>query len=72
MDIFYTNNTLYVNMNKEIDIDLIGNLKSRVFGILDDYDIDNIVLSVISRNNPLIDEFINEYHRKYNGKIIVK
>ena len=68
------NNTLYVNLNDYIDDIIIDKLKSRVFNILDDYDIQNIVLNIISnnKNNYLIDEFINEYHSKYNGNILLK
>ena len=68
------NNTLYVNLNDYIDDISINNLKSRVFNILDDYDIKNIVINIISNNkdNYLIDEFIKEYHRKYNGNLLIK
>ena len=74
MNIYYMNNTLYVNLNDYIDDIIIDKLKSRVFNILDDYDIQNIVLNIISnnKNNYLIDEFINEYHSKYNGNILLK
>lgn len=73
MNIFYTDNTLYINMNQEINNESIINLRKKVFGILNDYDIDNIVLNVITdKNNILLDEFIEEYHRKYNGNITLK
>ena len=68
------NNTLYVNLNDYIDDIIINQLKSRVFNILDDYDIKNIVLNIITNNkdNYLIDEFIKEYHNKYNGNLLIK
>lgn len=74
MNIFYTNNTLFINLNDLIDDNNYDILRKRVFGILDDYDIENIVLNIISndKNNYLIDDFINEYHKKYNGKLLVK
>lgn len=74
MNIYYMNNTLYVNLNDYIDDMSINNLKSRVFNILDDYDIKNIVLNIISNNkdNYLIDEFIKEYHSKYSGNLLIK
>ena len=52
----------------------VNTLKSRVFNILDDYDIENIVLNIISSNkdNYLIDEFIKEYHKKYHGNLLIK
>ena len=68
------NNTLYVNLNDYIDDIGANQLKSRVFSILEDYDIENIVLNIIANNkdNYLIDEFIKEYHRKYNGNLFIK
>jgi hypothetical protein len=68
------NNTLYVNFEDYIDDISVDKLKSRVFNILDDYDINNIVLNIISNNkdNYLIDEFIKEYHKKYNGNLLIK
>ena len=73
MNIYYKDNTLYVNMNEDINMESILVLRKRVFGILDDYDINNIVLNVITdKNNILLDEFINEYQRKYNGNITLK
>ncbi len=74
MNIYYMNNTLYVNFEDYIDDISVDKLKSRVFNILDDYDINNIVLNIISNNkdNYLIDEFIKEYHKKYNGNLLIK
>lgn len=74
MNIYYTDNTLYVNLNDYIDDMNLNILKSRVFNILDDYDIENIVLNIITnnKNNYLIDDFIKEYRKKYNGNILIK
>ena len=74
MKIFYNDNTLFINLNDLIDVNNVSKLKKRVFGILNDYDIENIVLNIISndKNNALIDEFIKEYHQKYHGNILVK
>ena len=74
MNIYYMDNTLYVNLNDYIDDINVNTLKSRVFNILDDYDIENIVLNIITNNkdNYLIDEFIKEYHKKYNGNLLIK
>lgn len=74
MNIFYTEGTLYVNLEDQINDLTLNKLKKRVFGILDDYNIDNIVLNVITANanNFLLDDFIQEYHHKYNGHLIVR
>jgi len=74
MNIYYTNNTLFVNLNDKVDMLNINKLKKKVFSILDDYDIENIVLNIISSNkdNILLDEFIEEYNKKYHGNLLIK
>ena len=74
MNIYYTNNTLYVNLNERIDDFNISMLKKRVFNILDDYDIENIVLNIVTdnKNNILLDDFINDYNKKYHGNILIR
>ncbi|MBR1417256.1 MAG: hypothetical protein IJ572_05535 [Bacilli bacterium] len=74
MNIFYTDNTLFVNVKDEINDKSVSKLKSRVFGILNDYDIENIVLNIISdnKNNILIEDFIREYNQRYHGNIMIK
>lgn len=74
MEIFYSNDTLYVNVD-EINDNEIFKMKKRIYRILDDYNIDNVVLNLItddSIESSLIDEFIKEYKCKYNSKIIMK
>ena len=74
MNIYYNDKTLYVNLEELINNNSLNVLKQRVFGILNDYDIENIVLNLISnnKNNYLLDEFIEEYNKKYHGKLTIK
>lgn len=74
MNIYYTNNTLFVNLKDEITEILMSKLKSKVFTILDDYDIRNIVLNIITneKNDYLINLFVREYNQRYSGNILVK
>lgn len=74
MNIFYNNDTLYVNMEQNLDVPNMEKLKKRVFNILNDYDIGNIVLNIISNNkdNYLLDGFIKECRDKYDGNLIIK
>ncbi len=74
MNIFYTNETLYINIDSPIDEYLIKVLKKRLYNIINDYDIDNIVLTVIKefKTSPLILELVNEYHNKFHGKLVVR
>ena len=73
MNIIYNNNTLYISMSEDINNESISNLRRKVFNIIDDYNIKNIVLNIINNNNNiLIDEFIKEYKNKYHGNITLK
>ena len=73
MNIYYTEKTLYVNLENNLDMDLLNNLKKKVFGILDDYNIENIVIQKgYNDNKVLLDDFVNEYKNKYNGNIKVR
>lgn len=74
MDIYYNDHILYVNLVEMMDEGKMGLMKRRVFNILDDYDIDNIVLNIVGNNDLglLLDGFIKEYYQKYNGKLTIK
>ena len=74
MNIYYTNETLFINIDTPIDEYLIKILKKRLYNIINDYDIDNIVLTVLNeyKTSPLIIELVNEYHNKFHGKLVVR
>lgn len=74
LNIFYNDNTLYVNLDEYLDDYVLNKLKKRVFNILEDYDIENIVLNIVTsnKNNYLLDDFIREYKKKFRGSLIVK
>ena len=74
MNIFYNDNTLFVNIYEELNSYNVNRLKLRVFKIVRDYDILNVVLSISNykKNNYLLKEFINEYESTFNGHIKVK
>ena len=74
MNIPYTNETLYVNLLEHIDLDSLAILKKRIFRIINDYDIDNIIINVIGgdKKNPLLKELVSEYYNRYTGKLVVK
>ena len=74
LNIFYNDNTLYVNLDEYLDNYVLNKLKKRVFNILEDYDIENIVLNIVisNKNSYLLDDFIREYKKKFRGNLIVK
>ena len=74
MNIFYNDNTLYINLDDEINEYNMNTLKSRVFKIVHDYDIDDVILKVNSykKDNYLLKNFLNEYENNFGNHIRVK
>lgn len=74
MNIFYNNNTLYINLEEEINEYNMNKLKSRVFKIVRDYNIDDVILKVNSyrKDNYLLKDFLNEYENTIGGHIKIK
>lgn len=74
MDIFYTKETLFVDLTDMINFNTVDILEKKVFNILDIYDIDNIVINILNKNEfdqELIGNFIEKYQNKYAGNMII-
>ena len=75
MEMFYTNDTLYVNIDDRVDFTLIKRLRNKIYRIIDTYHISNIEIKILNDSHydfTLIDDLINDYRTKYNGRIVVK
>lgn len=74
VNIFYNDNTLFVSIYEELNSYNVNRLKLRVFKIVTEYDIENVVLSInnCKKNSYLLKDFINEYEATFNGHIKVK
>ena len=75
MEMIYTNNTLYVNIEERINFSLINKLRHKVYRIIDNYHIKNIEINILNNQHydtSLITELIEDYKTKYNGNLIVK
>lgn len=71
VDIYYTNETLYVKMNN-ITSATVNIMQKRVFRIIEDYNIDNIVLRIpklYDDNSDILSSFVNAYHKIHNGNL---
>lgn len=73
MKIYYKKDTLYVNLEESVDNGVIKDMRKKVFNIIDDYDIDNIVLNIMNEvtDEQLLNTFIEEYKAKYDGHLTV-
>ena len=73
MELYYKNETLFVDVNRDIDLDTMTILKRRVFQILDDYGIDKIIINIGgSYDKEMINNFKKEYYHKYRGYLLIK
>jgi hypothetical protein len=75
MEMIYTNNTLYINIEDRINFTLIKNLQRKLYRIIDSYHINNIEINIMDNSHfdkTLLQDLINDYKSKYNGKLIVK
>ncbi len=75
MELYYTNETLYVDVDSVLDESGMRHLKRRVFRIVDDYDIDRIVFQVRGEGVELRKELYkleNEYHQRYHGTMMIR
>lgn len=74
MDIFYTKETLFVDLTDKINFRTVDKLERKVFNILKLYDIDNIVINILNKNefdHALMEKFINNYQNKFKGKMVI-
>ena len=75
MEMVYINDTLYVNIDDRVDFTLIKRLRNKIYRIIDTYHISNIEIKILNDSHydfTLIDDLINDYGTKYNGRIVVK
>ena len=74
MDIYYNNRTLFVNLENDITLDNINILQSRIFFILDHYDIKDVNIKINKKNynEYLFDSLISNYNKKYKGKLNIE
>lgn len=74
MNMIYENDTLYVDLEGDMDIREVSILKERLFSVLDQYDIYNVVLNTknsIGLNKKKINLIKKEYKGRYNGNFKV-
>lgn len=75
MEMIYTNSTLYINIEDRINFTLIKTLQRRLYRILDSYHIKVVEISILNDTHydkSLLNDLVNDYKAKYNGKLIVK
>ena len=75
MEIYYSNNELYIEVNDRLNLSLIERLERKLTIILDSYGIDKINTKILNDNEynkNLLNNLIDELNQKYQSIFIVK
>ena len=73
-EIEFSQNTLYINLEGNVNRDNLIKLKGKIYYIIDEYNVFDIVINV--QNSEYVDtiafyNFLDEYDIKYGGNLIV-
>lgn len=74
MNMIYKDDTLYVDLSGDVGAKEMVMMKERVFSVLNQYDVDNVVInvkSVFKLNRNMMNSFVNEYKKNYKGNILI-
>lgn len=72
MDMIYQNDTLFVDLSGDVDIE---NVRTKLFSVVGLYNIKTIVVSttdVFNYKRSLFNELKEDYSRVYGGSIVIK
>ena len=75
VELYYQNETLFVDINSSLDLEDMEGLKNKIFKIIDDYDIDHIVLKNNTHqllNSYYLRKIKQEYRNRYQGRMYIK
>ncbi len=73
-EIEFSKNTLYINILGNVNRDSLSKLRQKMYYIIDEYNVFDIVINV--KNSEYVDmdafyNFLDEYDIKYGGNLIV-
>lgn len=74
MNMIYKDDTLFVDLSGDVGAKEMLMMRERVFSILNQYDVDNVVInvkSVFKLNKNMMNSFVNEYKKNYKGNILI-
>lgn len=71
----YHNRTLFINLSGDYNRKNIGTLKNKMYSIIEQYGIDDIVINkqrISNMDNNAFYDMLDDYDVKYGGKLIVE
>lgn len=75
MDLYYQNETLYIEISNDLKIEDYADFKTKIFRIIEDYGIDRIVIQNnkhIIHNRHLLNQMKQDFYQKYPGEFLIK
>ena len=73
MNMIYKDDTLYVDVVSNDEIDNILHMKKQLFSVLNQYEVGNVIINLKgnSYNKTLMNDLICDYHKNYKGNLII-
>lgn len=73
MEVYYKNETLFVDVTSDITIETIALMERRIFRIIEDYGVDKIIITILGNSNKdLLTRFKKNYYHHYKGFLLIK
>ena len=75
MDLYYQNETLYIDINHTLTAQNYLKFKDRIFKIVRDYGVDSVVVEnnpVTFKNRYFLNQMKHEYASIYHGDFLIK
>ena len=75
MDLYYQNETLYIDITSDLDELGYSRLKSKIFRIIEDYGVDKVVIQnhhQIFHNRHYLRQMKQDFYEKYPGDFFIK
>ncbi len=75
MDLYYQNETLYVELLEDLDERKYNDFRGKIFRIIDDYGVDRIVIQnhlEIYHNHHYLKQMKQDYAEKYHGEFFIR
>ena len=75
MDLYYQNETLYVEILEDLDEQKYHYFRNKVFRIIEDYGVDRIVIQNhfrIYQNHHYLKQLKQDFMQKYHGDLLIR
>ena len=74
MNMVYKDDTLYVDILNNDEINNILHLKRQIFSVLNQYEVGNVIINLRGNNynKTLMNHLICDYHKNYKGNFIIE